>query len=764
MGTPIRPARARLLAALSSFLSLAVLLGVIAAAQAATVTISPRPVVGTVTSSVGGIVCGTGGTACTSSSIPFGTDVTLLATANAGYAFSRWTVAGMGESTDNPLTFPMPSASVSGSATFVGLAPVITGPASASFEVGTFASITLFATGGPAPTFAVTAGTLPGGVSLSADGVLSGAPAPGTGGEYPVTITASNGVAPDATLAFALTVRQPPAFTGVDSATIAQYAPYSFQFTATGWPAPAFTTSSAAPGLTLSPGGLLSGTPTTGGLWPLYVKAANGVSPDAFRWFTLTVTEWCDPFGPYSHTLVSGTTARSPFLVRGYPPCACAVEDGALPPGIAIEQPCMAFAGTPPRGSAGSYWVRLRATNTVSSALSSTYSFTVEESPAFTSAPSATFGIGAPNAFTVTASGAPASAFTVTSGVLPSGVGLAPDGTLSGTPAAGTAGRYPLTITAANGQPPDATQAFTLRIAPAYAARGDVNADRKADLFWREPPPAAGLSWWTMNGSAATGANYHEVDPAWQVADVGDFDGDGRNDLVWRRASDGATYLWTLDGLGFKGFFDLGILDPSQWTLAGAADLSGDGKADVVWRGADGTVYAWLMNGGTITSQGVIANPGPQWVIADLADMDGDGKSDIVFRNAGDGGVFVFLMNGLSIASGGYLGAVDPAQWMLAGAADFDGDLNADLLWRHSTGDTWVWLMEGVAFRSAAGIGNPGTSWQVRALGDFDGDGRADLLWRHTDGTTYLWKMNGASVAAFLPVANPGGAWEVVAP
>ena len=144
--------------------------------------------------------------------------------------------------------------------------------------------------------------------------------------------------------------------------------------------------------------------------------------------------------------------------------------------------------------------------------------------------------------------------------------------------------------------------------------------------------------------------------------------------------------------------------------------------------------------------------------------MDGDGKSDIVFRNAGDGGVFVFLMNGLSIASGGYLGAVDPAQWTLAGAADFDGDLNADLLWRHSTGDTWVWLMEGVAFRSAAGIGNPGTSWQVRALGDFDGDGRADLLWRHTDGTTYLWKMNGASVAAFLPVANPGGAWEVVAP
>jgi hypothetical protein len=764
MGTPIRPARAFLRAALSSLLSVAFLLGAIAAAQAATVRILPQPVGGTVTSSVGGIACGTGGTTCLSSNIAPGTTVTLHATADTGYSFSRWSVAGLGESTANPLEFPMPATNVTGSATFLGTAPVITGPSGASFQVGTFAAITIFATGTPAPTFAITTGTLPAGLGFAADGVLSGTPAADTGGEYPLTITASNGVEPDATLAFALTVTQPPAITGVDNATVAQYASFSIQFTATGWPPPVFTMSSPAPGFTLATSGLLSGTATTGGLWPLYVKAANGVSPDAFRWFTLTVTEWCDPFGPYSHTFVVGAEGQSSFLVKGYPPCTCAIEDGALPPGISIEQPCMAFAGTPPPGSAGSYWVQLRATNTVASALSSKHTFTVEEPPAFTSAPSATFVAGVQNAFTVAASGVPAPAFTITSGALPSGVGFAAAGTLSGTPAPGTAGRYPFTITATNGRPPDATQAFTLRVAPAYSARGDVNADRRADLFWREPPPAAGLSWWTMNGSAATGANYHEVDPAWQVADVGDFDGDGRNDLVWRRASDGATYLWTLDGLGFKGFFDLGILDPAQWALAGAADLSGDGKADIVWRGADGTVYAWLMNGGAIASQGVIANPGPQWVIADLADMDGDGKADIVFRNAGDGGVFVFLMNGLSIASGGYLGAVDPAQWTLAGAADFDGDLRADLLWRHATGDTWVWLMDGVAFRSAAGIGNPGTSWQVRAIGDFDADGRADLLWRHTDGTTYLWKMNGAGVAAYLPVADPGGGWEVVAP
>jgi hypothetical protein len=304
--------------------------------------------------------------------------------------------------------------------------------------------------------------------------------------------------------------------------------------------------------------------------------------------------------------------------------------------------------------------------------------------------------------------------------------------------------------------------------APAVAtprgSRGDVNGDGKSDLFWRTVAPGTGLSWWRMNGASASAANYHDVDPAWQIADVGDLDGDGRADLVWRRTSDGATYLWLLDDFAFKGFADLGVLDPAAWSLVGGADLNGDGKDDIVWRGADGTVYAWLMNGGVIASQGVISNPGTVWVIADLADMDGDGKADIVFRNATDGGVYIYFMNGLAIASGGYVGAVDPAAWTLAGAADFNGDGKADFLWRHTSGDTWVWLMNGATFQAAGGIGNPGTSWSMRALGDFDGDGKYDLVWRHTDGTTYLWRMNGLTVSAFEPIANPGGTWQVVAP
>jgi uncharacterized repeat protein (TIGR01451 family) len=52
------------------------------------------------------------------------------------------------------------------------------------------------------------------------------------------------------------------------------------------------------------------------------------------------------------------------------------------------------------------------------------------------------------------------------SGLLPAGVTFSPaTKTLSGTPAAGTVGSYPITFTATNGVPPDATQSFTLVVA-----------------------------------------------------------------------------------------------------------------------------------------------------------------------------------------------------------------------------------------------------------------------------------------------------------
>ena len=75
---------------------------------------------------------------------------------------------------------------------------------------------------------------------------LAGTPAAGTGGTYPITITASNGVAPDATQTFTLTVDEAPAITCGDRTTFTDGTAGSFTVTTTGIPTPPLSETGAA--------------------------------------------------------------------------------------------------------------------------------------------------------------------------------------------------------------------------------------------------------------------------------------------------------------------------------------------------------------------------------------------------------------------------------------------------------------------------------------------------------------------------------------
>lgn len=86
--------------------------------------------------------------------------------------------------------------------------------------------------------------------------------------------------------------------------------------------------------------------------------------------------------------------------------------------------------------------------------------------PTITSAAPGDATTGTPYSHTVTASGTPAPAFTVSSGALPAGLTLdGTSGAISGTPLA--AGSSTFSITASNGTAPDATLSYTLTAAPA---------------------------------------------------------------------------------------------------------------------------------------------------------------------------------------------------------------------------------------------------------------------------------------------------------
>jgi LPXTG-motif cell wall-anchored protein len=187
----------------------------------------------------------------------------------------------------------------------ISQSPAITSAASTAFTVGGAGTFAVTSTGNPTSALSES-GTLPGGVTFhdNGDGTasLSGTPVAGSGGVYHLTIRAHNGVSPDATQSFTLTVKQPPAITSAASATFAVGRAGTFTVTSTGYPTPALTDPGELPGgVTFHDNGngtaSLSGTPVAGsaGVYHLTIRAHNGVSPDATQAFTLTVVNAPEP-------------------------------------------------------------------------------------------------------------------------------------------------------------------------------------------------------------------------------------------------------------------------------------------------------------------------------------------------------------------------------------------------------------------------------------------------------------------------------------
>jgi hypothetical protein len=148
-----------------------------------------------------------------------------------------------------------------------------------------------------------------------------------------------------------------------------------------------------------------------------------------------------------------------------FTPTSVTSTGGNVPATLAITT----HAGTLP----GSYIFTVLAANGGGTCQSGTATGTgvlvVTAPPAITSAPNTTFTVNSPGTFTVTATGVPAPTFTEI-GALPSGVTLNPTtGVLSGTPALGTVGIYPITITASNGVLPNDIKGFTLTVQQATA-------------------------------------------------------------------------------------------------------------------------------------------------------------------------------------------------------------------------------------------------------------------------------------------------------
>lgn len=287
----------------------------------------------------------------------------------------------------------------------------------------------------------------------------------------------------------------------------------------------------------------------------------------------------------------------------------------------------------------------------------------------------------------------------------------------------------------------------------------DVTGDGKSDLLWRHPASGS-FATWVMNGAAVS--QYVNVvanaGPTYRIVGSGDFNGDGRVDLLWTGAGRDL-WLWTSTGTQFN-TVSLGNY-PAGWVPVGVGDVSGDARADIIWRHEPtGSVAIWQMNGAT-TTKVVNVNPKaplPYRLVA-IQDFDADGKFDLLWTNDATRDLSMWIA-GTDSLTANPLGAY-PSGWEPVGAGDINRDNRADIYWRHiPSGSFAYWVMNGAVTSRVVNIDPKAPAgYSVISSGDFNGDGFADIAWTSNALDLWIWLGDGTNFSTIF-VANYPNSWS----
>jgi hypothetical protein len=274
---------------------------------------------------------------------------------------------------------------------------------------------------------------------------------------------------------------------------------------------------------------------------------------------------------------------------------------------------------------------------------------------------------------------------------------------------------------------------------------GDFNGDGMSDILTREPSTGgavirqskiSGTNWngW-QNYWAAWPSNHSEIY-------VGDYNGDGRKDILTRDPATGNAVmrLSVVSGGNWAGWSNVWAAWPASFSKVYVGDYNGDGKDDIltvnpatgagVLRQSAGAAGAWT---GWTNYWAPLPTSHTEIYVGNF---NGDGRKDILTRDPATGNAVMrlSLVSGGNWAGWSNVWAAWPASFSKVYVGDYNGDGKDDILTVNPATGAGV-------LRQSAGAAGTWTGWTNYwaplpsshteiYVGNFNGDGRKDILTR----------------------------------
>lgn len=323
----------------------------------------------------------------------------------------------------------------------------------------------------------------------------------------------------------------------------------------------------------------------------------------------------------------------------------------------------------------------------------------------------------------------------------------------------------------------------------------DIDGDGREDLLYQNPKTGiVRLTRVSADGLRGTSSDSlgGRTSPDHQIIGVGDFDGDGKADLLWRKTlatPPSKLGFWSVNGAKYEHDRSMELdsnlpgIDPAVHDLAAIGDFNGDGRSDLMFHrkntsgaNAGGVIYWTIGPDGTVQGSGTLAKvPYDGYDLVGAGDFNGDGASDLLFRNKSTGGVVYWHLEsdgggGVKLGKTGTFEKPGYGDWRVVGIGDMNKDGRSDLLFHQkSTGRLAYWFINsaGTAIMSGgSGLFQaklPVDKFRILGARDLNGDGRADVLYQdRRNGVVMYWLLG--SVKDGTAKAAKKGAYAVLAP